>query len=107
MLIFAVISISFINGEETCGTLDRGRDKDGDEGDSSALVSLLASTSSVPDSTGLAGVSDSEGFLEVKVPVGGTEGLDSRKRLYSTGVYFSKLDSSLLGGGLLDLNVLG
>lgn len=72
--------------------------------DSSGLdfvsVFVSASTSSLPDSTRLAGDSYSNGRVY-------TAGLDCRKRLYWTGVYLSKLESSLLGGGLLDLNVLG
>lgn len=78
--------------------------------DSSGLdrVSLFvsASTSSLPDWTELTGDSDSDGRVEGNIPLG-SKGLDDRKRLYWTGVYLSKLDSSLLGGGLLDLNVLG
>lgn len=58
-------------------------------------VFVGASTSSDPNRTELVGGSDSEELLEE----------DSSKRLYSTGVYLSKLDPSLLGGGLLDLNV--
>lgn len=56
---------------------------------------VSASTSSVPAWAELVGGSDSEELV----------GEDSSKRLYSTGVYLSKLDPSLLGGGLLDLNV--
>lgn len=59
-------------------------------------VFVCASTSSDPNRTELVGGSDSEDLLEEE---------DSSKRLYSTGVYLSKLDPSLLGGGLLDLNV--
>lgn len=60
-------------------------------------VFVCASTSSDPNRTELVGGSDSEELKE--------EEEDSSKRLYSTGVYLSKLDPSLLGGGLLDLNV--
>lgn len=78
--------------------------------DSSGLdcvsVFVPASTSSLPDWTELTGGSDSEGRVWENIPPG-TKGLDCSMRLYSTGVYLSKLDSSLLGGGLLDLNVLG
>lgn len=78
--------------------------------DSSGLdrVSLFvsASSSSLPDWTELTGDSDSDGWVEGNIPLC-SKGLDGRKRLYWTGVYLSKLDSSLLGGGLLDLNVLG
>lgn len=69
-------------------------------------VFVSASISSLSNWTGLTGDLDSDGWVLENVPLG-AEGLDSRKRLYSTGEYFSKLDSSLLGGGLLDLNVLG
>lgn len=59
------------------------------------------STSSLP---GLTGSLDSDWRVYVPFSV---EELDSRNRLYSTGEYLSKLDSNLLGGGLLNLNVLG
>lgn len=69
-------------------------------------VLISASTSSLPDWTGLAAGSDSEGRVLENIP-SGSKGLDCSMRLYSRGLYFSKLVSSLLGGGLLDLNVLG
>lgn len=72
-----------------------------DSSSDGASLFAPASTSSFP---GLTGRSDSD--LRVYVPIS-VEGLDSRKRLYSKGEYLSKLDSSLLGGGLLGLNVLG
>ena len=49
-----------------------------------------------PGCTGLRGAgSDSVGLVRVPRDLGG---LDCRVRLYSKGEYFSKLDSSLLGG---------
>lgn len=69
-------------------------------------VFLSPSASSLPNWTGLTGGSDSVGRMWDCVALG-TEGWDCRKRLYWTGVYLSKLDSSLLGGGLLGVNVLG
>lgn len=68
------------------------------------MPAASASTSSLPDWTGLAGPGPgSEGPRSV--PLGPT-GLESSMRLYCTGVNFSKLDSSLLGRGLLVFNVL-
>lgn len=64
------------------------------------------SNSSLPDWTGLTGDSESDGRVYGYNPPG-TEELCCRKRLYSPGVYLSKLDSSLLGGRLFDVNVLG
>lgn len=62
MFIFAVISISFMNGVETWGALDLAREEGGDEMDSSGLECVSAifseSTSSPPDWTGLTGGSD-------------------------------------------------
>lgn len=81
-----------------------------EDGDSSGLdrasVFVCASTSSLPAWGGLSDGSDSDERLWEKVSFVTGE-LDWRKRLYSTGVYLSRLDLSLLGGGLLDLNVLG
>lgn len=66
---------------------------------------ISPSTSSLLDWTGLTAGLDSE--EREKENPSGSKGLDCRMRLYSTGLYLSKLVSSLLGGGLLDLNVLG
>lgn len=56
---------------------------------------VSASTSSLPNWAELVEGSDSEQLL----------GDDNSKRLYSVGVYLSKLEPSLLVGLLLDLSV--
>lgn len=88
--------------------LDLAREKEGAGVDSSGLKAVpevgTMTDSSVMDWTGLDGLeSDNCGFVSIPKD---WEGLDCRKRLYWRGEYLSKLDSSLLGGGEPNLNVL-
>lgn len=99
MLIFDVISISFMKGVKTPGRLgDNERD----------IVPwwFVKSSSSVPVCPGLKKRSPVVESGYGKPPLV-TVGLASRMRLYWTGVYLSKLLSRRLGGGFLELNVLG
>lgn len=106
---FTLCPISFMKGEETC-ILDLERDDEAIDLGCGFLCVLSvfgsASTSSSPDRTGLTTGSDSvEWKLEDTLFI--AELLDCRYWLYWPGEYFNKLDSSLLGGGLVELNVLG
>lgn len=95
-----------MKGEETC-SLDLGREDEVEDVATCGLVCVVvsvsgsASTSSLPDGTGLTTGSDSE-----DTPfIAGL--LDCRYWLYWPGEYFNKLVSSLLGGGLVELYVRG
>lgn len=98
MFIFDVISMSLMNGVKT-RDLDLAREAD--DADSSELdcvsVCVSVSASFLPGS-------GSDGRVEENDPAVGE---DCRERQYSTGVYRSKLDSSLLGGGLFIVYVFG
>lgn len=88
--------------------LDLAWEQDGDEMSTSGLeaVSVIGTEedSSVLDWSGLRGPDeDSVGLVSVPKDL---EELVDRYLLYSGGEYLSKLDSSLLGGGGPDLNVL-
>lgn len=109
LFVFRADSISLKKGESTRGALDLGCADDGGEADCSGRdcvsVFVFASTSSVPDCAGLTGGCDSD-EQAVETVSADAVGLDSSMRLYSTGVYLSKLACSLLGGRLLGVNVL-
>lgn len=103
MFIFDVISMSFMNGVKI-RDLDLAREAD--DADSSELdsVFVFVSVSALFLPGWIAEGSGSEGRAEENDPAVGE---DCRERQYSTGVYRSRLDSSLLGGGLFIVKVFG